>query len=241
MNRSSRSLVGCGLVALGALAGCSDKSDKVVAGRTRSLSSVTSATAVASEASLELRRTREQVTGAETTVVAARLVNSGASEAALRFPDGTEERLEADASGALAITVRVPATTPASELSGAYSLLWFDALGSRRSVSLIATAGFPPYPTFTAPAEHALVDPEATHLEWSWEGTAGLFDVAVRDAPPASPELRYSASGLVEPSHDVQGLPAGRFERLEVAVGDVPSGRSVRWVSATTLDVDTLR
>ena len=238
MTNTTRAIaLGCLAGALTLLTGCADDSGKTVAGRTRSISNVQSGTSLASEAQLTLSQHRDQVTHLETFHLKTALVGTGAEEALLRLPNGEEHELAPDPSGFLALELDVDDPTT---LAGAYSFLWFDALGSRRSLTLLATEDFPPFPTVTQPADRALVDPVDVEVRWSWDGSGGLFALAAQQTLPVADD-GYRAEPLAELTHTIPLLEPGARYRIQLEVGDAPPGHAVRWVSATCLDVDTLQ
>jgi len=238
MTNTTRAIaLGCLAGALTLLTGCADNSGKTVAGRTRSISNVQSGTSLATEATLTITQHRDQATRLETFALATALVGTGAEEALLRLPNGAEHELTADSSGALALELDVEDPTT---LAGAYSFLWFDALGSRRSLTLLATEDFPPFPTVTEPTDRALVDPVDVDVRWSWDGSGGLFELTAEQTLPLADDT-YRAASLAELTYTIPLLEPGARYRIQLEVGDVPPGRAVRWVSATCLEVDTLQ
>ncbi|MCA8920413.1 MAG: hypothetical protein KDD82_01315 [Planctomycetes bacterium] len=227
----------CALCSLSFVGGCAqDTGGKTVAGRTRSISNVQSGTSNASDAQLTLLRRRDQATGQERYGLVTALAGAGSQEAILRLPNGEEQPLALTADGALGLELELPQ----APLAGAYTFLWFDALGSRRSLSLVATADFPPYPEITTPTERALVAPSEVSVAWTWDGGGGLFALTARQTLPVAEDV-VTVEDLAELGATIPQLVPGSRYLLEVSVGDVPAGRAVRWVSASQVEVDTLQ
>lgn len=232
------SCVGVAVVAAVA-AGCSSSSDdgKTVAGRTRSVSTAIDSPPVAT-ARLRIGTRREQATGTALGHASARLTLAGAEAAVLRRPGDAEVDLVAgDAAGTFGVEVEgAPDEVAAAWPAGVYTFTARLQGGAHASVSLEAIGAPPPTPVVTAPTDLALVPAEDVRVAWTWDGTAGLFDVTFVDERG---EVAYRAADLAGREHRVApgALAPGRY-RLEVTAATAEDDAAVRFEAAGTVLVD---
>ncbi len=215
------------------VAGCADKDEKTVAGRTTSASTAPSTTLVAA-----LRRTRvvEAGTGATTARLAARVEAPDARAAWLRAPTQEELPLEALAPGVFAAELEGDEALLAARFPrGGYTWV-LDLAAGRDATATVLLRDAPPPPTLLAPTDLALVAVDALVVRWA--GDAERHDVRIVDV--ASGDEVHAARDLTGRHHVVPAgvLSAGLRYRVEVLAADGPLGAATRASSGVAVLVD---
>lgn len=233
--------IGVLFVVASAVAGCSSESDdgKRVAGRTRSLATAANSEQGAFEGTVRRRRATAQGTGLTTASFTATLRAADATAAILRLPSGEELPLiEGDAETMGAELTGTPAELEARCPDGAYTFAGRLVDGSTTSLTLAVVGPAQVAPTIVSPGDMAIVPPGALPVAWTWEGTAGLFDVTLSEVTTG--EVLYRASDLAGREHVVPAgviAPAHRY-RLLVAAASASEAAAVRLETATTIELD---
>lgn len=223
--------------------GCgSSDDDKTVAGRTRSVAEVGTATVL--RGSLGLVRVTEQAGGSSETALAVELLAPAeARSASLRTPlEGAAElALEARGAGRFVLAERGESTSLEARFPpGAYTLLAVLPDGSLPTLSLDARGGFPAAPVIDAPLDMALGVPRATTIRWTAAPGTTRFDVVLSDA---------SSGAVVHEARDLQEVesyqvPAGVLSattryRLDVLAASAPAPAAVRLSAGARVVFDT--
>lgn len=220
-------LMGC--LAAGA-AGCADKDEKRVAGRTASAS-----TAPTTTVAMSIMRSAvvEAGTGLATSTFDVRIEAPEALAVALRTPTNEELPLEA-AEGGFVLSLTGPATALVERFPrGGYTAI-VDLPSGRDATTTVLLREPPAAPTLLAPTDLSIVDP--TRVVVRWFGTSARFDVRVVDH--VSGAVVFVARDVGEQHLALPALEGGRRLRLEVLAVDAPFGAPGRAAAGVAVLVD---
>lgn len=212
---------------------CSSKDDdKNVSGRTQSLATV--AQLESAQAQLRFARTRGAA-GVESASLVASLRGPGQetlTSAVLRLPGQAELTLARATAGEWRGELELGSGVEQSALlvAGSYTFLWRDQGGGTGSLALVSDAGFPSYPSFTAPSEGAAV---VGALTVEWQGAAS--ELRVLDAAGQTVFTRADLSGGAA---QLPALPAGSYRIVLSAQAGSPSAR---WTSEAVSSFEQVR
>jgi len=218
MTNSVYVLVGLCLLSLG----CAQDDDRGESGRTRSLASVGSG-AQTRDLRLAVRRTISPA-GAATFTIRVTTVG-GEPPAEVALPNGQAATLSPSPGNPSLLTATVE-TEPGP---GIYSFR--DSEGNLLSTSASLAGDPPQYPAFESPLDQGLLLPTHDAVRWTWEGSAGLFDLELFDAAGQSLILVSDLSGRETTLEDAPSGPAF----LEVRATSGSSGQRARWESAARI------
>jgi hypothetical protein len=217
-------------IAVGA-AGCADKDEKRVAGRTASASTAPTTTVAVS---LMRSTVVEAGTGLATSTFVARIDAPEALGVALRTPTNEELPLEASDGGGFVLSLTGPATAQDERFPrGGYTAV-VDLPSGRDATTTVLLREPPAPPTLLAPTDLSIVDP--ARLVVRWFGTSTRHDVRVVDH--ASGEVLYLARDVGEQHLALPALEGGRRLRLEVLAVDAPFGAPSRAAAGVAVVVD---
>lgn len=212
------------------VAGCADKDEKRVAGRTASAS-----TAATTTVAVSIMRSTvvEAGTGLATSTFDVRVDAPEALGVALRTPTNEELPLEAS-EGGFVLSLTGPATALIERFPrGGYTAV-VDLATGRDATTTVLLRESPAAPTLLAPTDLSIVDP--ARLVVRWFGTAARHDVRVVDH--ASGEVLYLARDVGEQHLALPALEGGRRLRLEVLAVDAPFGAPSRAAAGVAVVVD---
>lgn len=216
-------------IAVGA-AGCADKDEKRVAGRTASASTAPTTTVAVS---IMRSTVVEAGTGLATSTFVARISAPEALGVALRTPTNEELPLEA-AEGDFVLSLTGPATALVERFPrGGYTAV-VDLPTGRDATTTVLLREPPAPPTLLAPTDLSIVDP--ARLVARWFGSSTRHDVRIVDH--ASGEVLYLARDVGEQHLALPALEGGRRLRLEVLAVDAPFGAPARTATGVAVVVD---
>jgi len=218
MTKSLSLLVGLCLLSLG----CAQDDDRGESGRTRSLASVGSG-AQASDLRLVVRQTLDPAGLATYSIRIT--APAGDPPAEVVLPDGQPLTLVVTPGDATLATAELQ-TSPGP---GIYRFRNGEGGLLATSASL---AGEPPnYPAFESPLDQGLLLPTHDAVRWTWNGTAGFFDLELYDGEGQSVLLLRDLSGRETSLEEAPSGPAF----LEIRATSGSSAQRARWESSNRI------
>lgn len=221
------------LLVLALSCACSSKDDdKNVSGRTQSLATV--AQLESAQAQLRFARTRGAA-GVESASLVASLRGPGQetlASAVLRLPGQAEVTLARASSGEWRGELELTSESEQSALlvAGSYTFLWRSESGGTGALAQVSDAGFPSFPSVTAPSAGASV---VGALRVEWEGA--VSELRVLDAAGETVLTRADLSGGAA---QLPALPAGSYRIVLSAQAGSPSAR---WTSEVVSSFEQVR